>query len=137
MCMLIPLGRGCIVFDRAVTQNGGIGHNGFNFCHGPTSSNWIAAVPGLHTVGAAGLCRSFVCRQPSRFADAFETLFIALQAGPVACAGGVSLQVSEALSEADVDALLIAGFWAESSRQVEKVVSDNHALVLALAACSK
>jgi len=67
----------------------------------------------------------------------FETLFVALQAGPVVCAGGVSLQVSEALSEADVDALLIAGFWAESSRQVEKVVSDNHALVLALAACSK
>jgi len=67
----------------------------------------------------------------------FETLFVALQAGPVACAGGVSLQVSQALSEVDVDALLIAGFWAESSRQVEKVVSDNNALVLALAACPK
>lgn len=67
----------------------------------------------------------------------FETLFVASQAGTVACAQGVSLQASKALSEASVDALLIAGFWAESSRQVERVVSDNKALVAALAACSK
>ncbi|WP_248803302.1 GlxA family transcriptional regulator [Pseudomonas sp. MWU13-2100] len=67
----------------------------------------------------------------------FETLFVALQVGTVVCAQGVSLQVSKALPEADVDALLIAGFWAESSRQVEKAVSDNKALVLALAACAK
>ncbi len=67
----------------------------------------------------------------------FETRFVALQEGPVVCARGVSLQASRALAEADVDGLLIAGFWAESSRQVEKAVSDNHALVMALAACSK
>ncbi len=67
----------------------------------------------------------------------FETLFVAQQAGTVECAQGVSLQVSKVLSETAVDALLIAGFWAESSRQVETALSDNRALVSALAACSK
>ncbi|KIH81878.1 GlxA family transcriptional regulator [Pseudomonas batumici] len=69
--------------------------------------------------------------------ERFETVFVALQAGTVACAEGLSLLVSGSLAEADVDALLVAGFWAESSQQVEKVVGDNQALVSALSACSK
>lgn len=64
----------------------------------------------------------------------FDTRFVALQAGRVECAQGVSLHVTETLDHADLDAILLPGFWAESASQVDAMVSDNGALISALAA---
>ncbi|MBU6956676.1 helix-turn-helix domain-containing protein [Pseudomonas sp. CVAP len=67
----------------------------------------------------------------------FETRFVALQAGTVECAQGLSLQVDSALAEAECDALLIPGFWAESARQVDETLAANGSLVALLSTRSK
>lgn len=63
----------------------------------------------------------------------FETRFVALQAGVVECAHGVSLHVNETLEHAQLDAILVPGFWAESAAQVEAIIGENGALISALA----
>lgn len=67
----------------------------------------------------------------------FETRFVAVQAGAVECAQGLSLQVDSTLVGSDFDALLIPGFWAESAQQVDDALATNAPLVAALSARSK
>lgn len=67
----------------------------------------------------------------------FEARYIALQAGPVECAHGVSLQATAALGSGDLDAVLVPGFWAESSEQVNAVLAAQTALLRALATCPR
>jgi transcriptional regulator GlxA family with amidase domain len=63
----------------------------------------------------------------------FETRFVALQTGLVECAQGVSLHVSETLEHADLDAILVPGFWAESASQVDAMIDESGALISSLA----
>ena len=65
----------------------------------------------------------------------FETHFVALRAGTVACAHGADLQVGRSLEPDILDALLIPGFWAESAQQVEAVIAAQRPLIAALAKC--
>lgn len=63
----------------------------------------------------------------------FETHYVALRAGTVECAQGVSLHVARALDHANPDAVLLPGFWAESAQQVENTVAANASVVSFLA----
>src|SRR5437868_8565871 len=63
----------------------------------------------------------------------FDTRFVALQTGLVECAQGVSLHVNETLGQADLDAILVPGFWAESASQVDAMIGESGALISALA----
>ncbi|MDF3888091.1 GlxA family transcriptional regulator [Cupriavidus basilensis] len=67
----------------------------------------------------------------------FETHYVALRAGTVECAHGLSLHVSRPLDLASLDALLVPGFWAESVRQVDDMILANAGLVSLLAARRK
>lgn len=62
----------------------------------------------------------------------FEARYIALQAGPVVCAHGVTLHAEAALENAGLDAVLVPGFWAESAEQVNAVLTEQTALLSAL-----
>jgi transcriptional regulator GlxA family with amidase domain len=62
----------------------------------------------------------------------FETAFIAAQAGPVECTHGQVLKATHAVHEARIDALLVPGFLAESSTQVQDLAQRNPALIRAL-----
>jgi transcriptional regulator GlxA family with amidase domain len=62
----------------------------------------------------------------------FEASYVALQAGPVECAHGVTLQATASLAERALDAVLIPGFWAESAQQVDEVLAEHAPLVRAL-----
>ena len=62
----------------------------------------------------------------------FEARYIALQAGPVLCAHGVTLHAEAALENAGLDAVLVPGFWAESAEQVNAVLTEQTALLSAL-----
>ena len=59
----------------------------------------------------------------------FEPVFVAIRAGTVACAHGQSLEASAAVKDAALDAVLIPGCWAESSRQVADVLEENATLI--------
>lgn len=63
----------------------------------------------------------------------FETRYVALNAGAVECAHGVSLQAADSLAGGDLDAILVPGFWAESTQHVDATVTANAALAAALA----
>lgn len=67
----------------------------------------------------------------------FETHFVGLRPGPVECAHGLLLQATQGITEHPLDALLIAGFWAESAPQVEAALADNTELLAALAKLGK
>lgn len=67
----------------------------------------------------------------------FEACYVALQAGPVECAHGVTLQATASLAERELDALLIPGFWAESAQQVDEVLAGHAALIRALSLGSR
>lgn len=66
-------------------------------------------------------------------APLFETLFVAASGEQVDCAHGLRLPPQATLDEAQCDALLVPGFWTESAAQVEAALSDNAALVAAIA----
>ncbi|UGQ44818.1 GlxA family transcriptional regulator [Massilia endophytica] len=63
----------------------------------------------------------------------FEPVFAGLQEGLVECAHGQALRAASAIREAAPDAVLVPGFWGESTRQVEVAVAQNSALIRALA----
>jgi len=67
----------------------------------------------------------------------FEASYVALQAGPVECAHGVTLQATGSLAERELDAVLIPGFWAESAQQVDEVLAGHAPLVRALSTGSR
>ncbi|WP_256657609.1 GlxA family transcriptional regulator [Pseudomonas sp. ACM7] len=64
--------------------------------------------------------------------DLFETVYVAVQIGSVECAHGVTLQATESLDSDELDAILVPGFWAESSQEVETVLVAHSPLVAAL-----
>src|SRR6218665_203139 len=63
----------------------------------------------------------------------FETSWVALRAGEVACAQGMALRAT-ALEEARPDVLLVPGYWARSPDHLPRGLTDNRALVQALGA---
>ncbi|MBC3361634.1 helix-turn-helix domain-containing protein [Pseudomonas sp. SWRI154] len=63
----------------------------------------------------------------------FEAAYVALHAGPVNCAHGISLHAEAALGSADLDVVLVPGFWAESAEQVNAVVAGQSQLLKTLA----
>lgn len=67
----------------------------------------------------------------------FETFYVAMEGGPVACAHGLHLQAKSQLATARLDALLVPGFWAESAAQVEAALAENSALAEAIARLGK
>ncbi|HTD05278.1 GlxA family transcriptional regulator [Undibacterium sp.] len=67
----------------------------------------------------------------------FETRFVALEPGPVACSHGMLLTATGSVCAPDLDAVLVPGFWAESPQQVIDALSDAKELVRALAALPK
>jgi transcriptional regulator GlxA family with amidase domain len=64
----------------------------------------------------------------------FEPLFVAVQAGRVVCAHGQQLDAGTALADAEVDALLVPGFWGQSLGHAERTLAANAKLVAAMAA---
>ncbi|MGH8855061.1 MAG: AraC family transcriptional regulator, partial [Telluria sp.] len=61
-----------------------------------------------------------------------ETSYVAASSGPVDCAHGLRLPAQAQLEAVELDALLVPGFWTESSSQVEAALQDNAALVAAI-----
>ncbi len=67
----------------------------------------------------------------------FDLKFIALRRGSVKCAHGMVLTAAGALSDADFDAVLIPGFWAESAQHVADGRIANAALIATLTTLPK
>lgn len=67
----------------------------------------------------------------------FETIYVASSDAAVDCAHGLRLPVQGRLDAAQVDALLVPGFWTESAAQVEAALADNTALVAAIGRLGK
>lgn len=67
----------------------------------------------------------------------FETVYVALSGDAVDCAHGLRLPVQGRLDAAEIDALLVPGFWTESAAQVETALADNTALVAAIGRLGK
>ncbi|AOY01918.1 GlxA family transcriptional regulator [Jeongeupia sp. USM3] len=62
------------------------------------------------------------------------TCLVGLDAGPVRCAHGLVLDAEQRLADAQIDALLLPGFWATSLEQIDATMAQHGALVAALAA---
>ncbi len=62
----------------------------------------------------------------------FALQWLGLKRGSVKCAHGMALQAEAALADADCDAVLIPGLWAESVEQLQAWLAANAALVQAL-----
>ncbi|CAN7164247.1 GlxA family transcriptional regulator [Massilia sp. LjRoot122] len=58
----------------------------------------------------------------------FETLYVAASGDVVECAHGLRLPAQARLDAAQLDALLVPGFWSESAHQVEAALADNAGL---------
>ncbi|WP_231650819.1 GlxA family transcriptional regulator [Pseudomonas californiensis] len=67
----------------------------------------------------------------------FETYFIAEQSGSVSCAHDLVLTANHCITELALDAVLIPGFWAESTQQVEATLDSNASLLAILAKLGK
>ncbi len=67
----------------------------------------------------------------------FEVVFVAEQAGVIECAHAQSLIAGESISGVNLDAILVPGFWAESSQQVSDALAINADLIAALAGLQK
>lgn len=67
----------------------------------------------------------------------FEPVFVAAQAGVVECAHGHPAHAACAVQDAGLDAVLIPGFWAESSRQITDAIAQNADVIASLAALGK
>lgn len=63
----------------------------------------------------------------------FETAWVGVRAGEVACAQGVALRAT-ALDEARPDVVLVPGYWADSPGDLPRGLAGNRALVQALGA---
>lgn len=63
----------------------------------------------------------------------FAPVFVAQRAGAVECAHGQSLTATASIAGAELDAVLIPGFWAESQRHVEATLAANAELLRLLA----
>lgn len=59
----------------------------------------------------------------------FDARFVALQAGTITCAHGATLDVARAFDPRQLDAVLIPGFWAESTQQVVDAIAMQQTLV--------
>lgn len=66
-----------------------------------------------------------------------EVVFVAEQAGVVECAHNQPLVAGESISGVNLDAMLVPGFWAESSQQVADALVVNADLIAALAGLQK
>ncbi|MGW8394101.1 helix-turn-helix domain-containing protein [Pseudoduganella sp. HUAS MS19] len=64
----------------------------------------------------------------------FEPVLVAARAGKVDCAHGQQLNAAAALGDADLDALLVPGFWGQSSGHAARTLAANAGLITALAA---
>jgi transcriptional regulator GlxA family with amidase domain len=62
----------------------------------------------------------------------FDTVLVAASEDPVPCAHGLRLPAQCRLDAADIDALLVPGFWTESMVQVDTALVANAALVAAI-----
>lgn len=67
----------------------------------------------------------------------FEPVFVAARAGAVECAHNQSLEAAASVQSASLDAILIPGFWAESSQQISAVLGRNASLTAVLATLPK
>ncbi len=67
----------------------------------------------------------------------FEPLFVAEQAGHVECAHGQSLEAVAAIQGARLDAILVPGFWAESSQQIADALGRNADVIAVLGGLQK
>jgi len=67
----------------------------------------------------------------------FETVYTALRSGPTRCAHDLVLNAQQALGGGRLDAVLIPGFWAESSAQVEQTLAASTELLATLARLGK
>jgi transcriptional regulator GlxA family with amidase domain len=67
----------------------------------------------------------------------FETAFVAQRAGAVECAHGQALAATASLGAAELDAVLVPGFWAESPRHVPVTLAANSELLRLLAGLGK
>lgn len=67
----------------------------------------------------------------------FEPVFVAAQAGVIECAHGQSLEASASIQSAGLNAILVPGFWAESSQHISDVLIKNASLIAALAGLRK
>lgn len=62
----------------------------------------------------------------------FESRFMALHKGPVACAHGLVLEATHSIQDGALEAILIPGFWAESAQHIDRTLAANADLVAAL-----
>lgn len=62
----------------------------------------------------------------------FEPVFVAEAAGVVECAHGHLQQAASSIQDARLDAILIPGIWAESSRQITGALVKNAGLIRGL-----
>lgn len=67
----------------------------------------------------------------------FEPIFVATGAGMVECAHGLSLEAVGAVQGAQLDAVLVPGFWAESPQQISSTLTENANVIAALAGLQK
>jgi transcriptional regulator GlxA family with amidase domain len=67
----------------------------------------------------------------------FEPVFVAAQAGVVECAHSQSLEAAASVQFARLDAILVPGFWAESSQQISGALAKNANLIAVLAGLQK
>ena len=59
----------------------------------------------------------------------FDMVYVAASDDPVACAHGLPLPAQARLDRAELDALLVPGFWTESPEQADAALADNAELV--------
>ncbi|SDE00638.1 Transcriptional regulator GlxA family, contains an amidase domain and an AraC-type DNA-binding HTH domain [Cupriavidus sp. YR651] len=64
----------------------------------------------------------------------FATRYVAAQPTEVNYGQGLSLHVSDAFNDTELDAVMVPGFWAESTSQIERVLGANADLIRTLAA---
>ncbi|BCL74701.1 AraC family transcriptional regulator [Jeongeupia sp. HS-3] len=62
------------------------------------------------------------------------TCLVGLDAGPVRCAHGLVLDAELRLADAEIDALLLPGFWATSLEQIDATLAQHRGLIDALVA---
>lgn len=67
----------------------------------------------------------------------FETRYVALQRGTIECAHGLMLEATDAISDSVPEAILVPGFWAESTQHVDKTLAAHADLLAALSMLGK
>jgi transcriptional regulator GlxA family with amidase domain len=67
----------------------------------------------------------------------FETIFVSVQTGVVACTHGQALEAAGSIQGSNLDAILLPGFWADAPQQVVRALSTNAHLIALLAGLKK